>query len=180
MLCWYVAQNRKALLLPCVVYWFTLCAMYACSMLSHAVKNPAGRERVRALDQGVIYTFIAGTFTPFVYAYLSGGIRLGLIVGIWVAAASGFYSKVFAKHRVDNMTAIWYILLGWIPAMFLLPYVPTGCFLLMALGGVLYTVGTLFLQNDHVAWCFHAIWHLMVILASACHFIAVYIYCVLR
>jgi hemolysin III len=106
--------------------------------------------------------------------------RNGLLLFIWLAAATGFYSKVFAKHRINNMTSISYILLGWIPAMVLLGYVSTACFLAMAIGGVLYTVGTLFLQNDHRSWYFHAVWHLLVILASMCHYTAIVVFTVLQ
>ena len=40
-------------------------------------------------------------------------------------------------------------------------------------GGILYTVGTLFLIRDEKVPYFHAIWHVFVIAASACHYIAV-------
>ena len=60
--------------------------------------------------------------------------------------------------------------------MVLVGYVPIACFAMMALGGVLYTAGTLFLQNDHRSWYFHAIWHVMVILASAVHYLAIVLF----
>jgi hemolysin III len=135
---------------------------------------------MRALDQGFVYTLIAGTFTPFVWSYMEGWPRLALMSAIWVAAGAGFYSKVFVKHRIDNMTAISHILLGWIPSMILLGYVSMVCFAMMALGGVLYTVGTLFLQNDHRSWYYHAVWHTMVIVASACHYVAIVMFTILQ
>lgn len=178
-MCRLAQLHRPEILWSCLVYGISLFAMYLFSMLSHAVKEPRNRERVRALDQGVIYTLIAGTFTPFIYAYTSDLTRVLLMSGVWIAAAAGFYSKVFAKHRINNMTSVSYVLLGWIPAMVLFFHVPTTCFLAMALGGVLYTAGTLFLQNDHRNWYFHAVWHVLVILASACHYAAVIYFCVL-
>ena len=51
---------------------------------------------------------------------------------------------------------------------------------MMAFGGLLYTIGTLFLQNDHRSRHFHAIWHLMVIVASACHYLAIVAFTVMR
>jgi hemolysin III len=146
-------------------------------MLSHAIREPVQRNHVRSIDQGVIYTLIAGTFTPFIATFLDGIPCAVLMTAVWAAAIAGFYSKIFAKHRIDNMTSVSYVLLGWIPAMVLFAFVPYACFGMMMLGGVLYTVGTLFLQNDHIAWYFHAIWHTMVILASVTHFIAIAIFC---
>lgn len=128
----------------------------------------------------MVYMLIAGTFTPFIWAYMAGWQRLALLLLVWGAAALGGYSKVIAGHRLNNMTSLTYVLLGWIPAMFLMSYVTLICFSSMALGGVVYTLGTRFLQNDHRRWYFHAVWHLMVILASACHYSAIIMFPILN
>ena len=47
---------------------------------------------------------------------------------------------------------------------------------LMVAGGLCYTVGTWFLKNDHRAWWVHSIWHILVILGSALHFLAIVMY----
>lgn len=176
----FVIEQREQLVYACLAYSLSLSGMYLFSTLSHAVRNPDLRHRVRAWDQGMIYALIAGTFTPFTWAYMEGWARIALLAFVWIAAATGFYSKVLAQHRINNMTSVSYVLLGWIPAMVLLGHVSLECFATMAFGGVLYTFGTLFLQNDHRSWCFHAIWHLMVILASACHYIAIIIFPILQ
>ncbi len=173
-------DQRPELVWSCLVYSISLAAMYLFSTLSHAVREPNWRHRLRALDQGFVYGLIAGTFTPFIWAYLESWPRIVLMNFVWIAAATGFYSKVFSKHRINNMTSLSYILLGWIPAMVLFNYVPIECFGMMALGGVLYTVGVLFLQNDHRSFYFHAIWHSMVIVASLCHYLAIVIFAVMR
>ena len=173
-------DHRPELVWSCLVYSISLAAMYLFSTLSHAVREPNWRHRLRALDQGFVYGLIAGTFTPFIWAYLESWPRIVLMNFVWIAAATGFYSKVFSKHRINNMTSLSYILLGWIPAMVLFSYVPIACFGMMALGGVLYTVGVLFLQNDHRSFYFHAIWHSMVIVASLCHYLAIMIFAVMR
>lgn len=172
-------DRDTGLLVACIVYGCSLSAMYLFSMLSHAVKNPDQRHRMRALDQGVIYTLIAGTFTPFIWANMEGWGRGTLLAVIWIAALAGFLSKVFSKHRIDDMNPLWCILLGWGPAMVLFSFVSTLCFATMLLGGVLYTLGVLFLQNDHKEWYFHPVWHVMVILASATHYAGIAAFAVL-
>jgi hemolysin III len=177
-LCWLAAHESSEKLMACMVYGLSLCGMYLFSMLSHAIREPVRRNQVRSIDQGVIYTLIAGTFTPFIATYLDGIPCILLMTAVWAAAIAGFYSKIFAKHRIDNMTSVSYVLLGWIPAMVLFSFVPYACFGMMIVGGVLYTVGTQFLQNDHIAWYFHAIWHTLVILASLAHFVAIVVFCI--
>jgi hemolysin III len=173
-------ENHPDQYFPCLVYCLSFSAMYLFSTLSHAVKEPAMRHKVRALDQGTIYALIAGTFTPFICSYLTVWPRVALLTFVWGAAATGFYSKVFSKHRINNMAALSYIMLGWVPAMVLFFVVSNECFGMMALGGVLYTLGVLFLQNDHRSIFFHSIWHIMVIVASLCHFAAIAAFAVLQ
>lgn len=173
-------ELRPALVWPCIVYSISLAAMYLFSTLSHAIREPNWRHRLRSLDQGFVYGLIAGTFTPFIWSYLQGWPRILLMAFVWIAAGTGFYSKVFTRHRINNMTSLSYILLGWIPSMVLLGYVSLECFGMMALGGVLYTVGVLFLQNDHRSFFYHAIWHLMVIVASLCHYLAIVMFAILQ
>ncbi len=173
-------EYRQDQVMPCLVYAASLTALYLFSTLSHVVREPNKRHVIRSLDQGFVYGLIAGTFTPFIWSYLAGWPRMLLLSFVWIAAATGFYSKVFSKHRINNMASLSYILLGWIPAMVLFGYVSLECFGMMALGGVLYTVGVVFLQNDHRGFYYHAIWHLMVIAASICHYIGIIMYAVLQ
>lgn len=179
-LCRLALEHRHQLVYACLTYSLSLAAMYLFSALSHAFRDPALRHRFRAFDQAFIYVLIAGTFTPFVCAYMSGWPQVALLASIWTAAAAGFYSKLFAGHRINNVTVLSYVLLGWLPSMVLLGYVSLECFAVMAIGGVLYTLGTLFLNNDHRSWYFHPVWHLMVILASACHYAAIAVFTVLQ
>jgi len=172
-LVWLSMQYRPELLWPCVVYGISLATLYLFSTLSHGVREPKARHRLRSLDQGFVYGLIAGTFTPFVWSNLIGWPRILLMTFVWLAAGVGFYSKVFSNHRINNMASLSYILLGWIPAMMLFGYVSWACFGMMALGGILYTVGVIFLQNDHRSFYHHAIWHTLVIIASACHYFGI-------
>ena len=177
----YLAKEyRPSMIIACAVYGVSLSAMYLFSTLSHAVRDPERRHLVRSLDQGIIYTLIAGTFTPFIWGEMQGWPRIAMLLLVWFSAALGFYSKVLAKHRVDNMTALTYVLLGWVPAIVLFWSVSTTCFASMLLGGILYTIGVLFLQNDHRNWYFHPIWHVLVIVASACHYLGIAFFAVLQ
>jgi hemolysin III len=176
---WLADHRNPELTWVCLAYGASLSAVYLFSTLSHAVRNPRVRHRMRSLDQGVIFLLIAGTYAPFIYAFTEGIPRVAIMIAVWVLAGLGFYSKVIARHRVDAMVPTFYLLLGWGPAMILFPYVSWGCLAMMAIGGLLYSVGTIFLHNDHRSWYYHPIWHLLVILASACHYLAILFFVVL-
>lgn len=156
-----------------IAYILSVIAVFVFSTLSHAVRRQPLRDRMRAWDQGVIYCMIAGTYTPFAVAY-GGSLTVPLLVFLWVAAAVGFYSKVFAKHRVNALAMVTYLALGWIPAIPLSVSVPTPCLLMMIGGGVSYSIGVLFLKYDNRVRYFHSVWHLMVIAAACVHYIGIY------
>ena len=92
-----------------------------------------------------------------------------------------FTAKVehLLAHRVETV-AIWiYIALGWIPivtAFSLVGLVPNAGLWWMLIGGLCYTVGTVFLIFDNHVRHFHALWHLFVIAGSACHFFVILLF----
>jgi hemolysin III len=160
--------------LACGLYTATLVATYAASALSHGVQQPEWKHRLAVWDQGVIFLLIIGTYTPFLVAFLPSAWTLPVLALLWGAALLGFASKVLAEHRVDHtFSPLPYVALGWLPAMILAPFVPLACLAWMAAGGVVYTVGVIFLVLDHRVRYFHAAWHMFVLGGSGCHYFAI-------
>ncbi len=170
-----VSDRSIGVKVSCLVYVASVVAVFVFSTLSHAVKSDRLRQKMRAWDQGMIYVMISGTYMPFVWQY-GGSFRWPLLVFIWVAAALGFWSKAISQHRVNALSTLTYLLLGWIPAIPLSMQVPAYCLLCMTGGGVLYTIGVAFLMSDHRVRYFHATWHLLVICAAAVHYLGIVIF----
>lgn len=166
-------------MLGCSVYVASLVAVYAMSTLSHSVTAPRWRSAFRSLDQGFIYLLIAATYTPFALTYLRTGPWWVLLVAIWAVALFGFLSKVAFGHRVEAVSIWSYVLLGWMPvvaAPLIMQQVPLVAFWGMLLGGVCYSIGTVFLICDKKVRHFHAVWHLFVIAGSVCHFLVILVF----
>ena len=172
-----VAENANdALRFGCRIYALALVALYAVSTLSHLFENPARRHLFRSLDQGIIFLFIAGNFTPFAIVCLHDETRWILLAIIWAAALIGFCSKVFWGHRVESTAVTHYLALGWLPMTAIRPILqslPTDGIVFCVAGGLCYTVGTVFLTFDTKVRYFHALWHLFVIAGSCCHFLVI-------
>ncbi|MBC8350698.1 MAG: hemolysin III family protein [Planctomycetes bacterium] len=164
--------------LSVIAYVASLVAVYGFSTASHAVRSMEKKNRLRAWDQGMIYFLIVGTYTPFIATYLPPTQAGLLTVVLWLAAGIGFWLKVVVKHRVNAFSSWSYLALGWLPVLPLIGHVPLGCVMWMAIGGMSYTVGVIFLMLDVRVSFFHAIWHILVIVASACHFYAILAYVV--
>jgi hemolysin III len=157
------------------VYGFTLVALYAASTLSHSFADPKRRHFFRTVDQVCIFLLIAGTFTPLALTYFRDGWWWVLFISIWACALAGICAKLFYT-RLHNVSIGAYVVMGWLPILAIKPIVeivPSHILGWVALGGIFYTVGTLFLLKDDRVPYFHAAWHVMVIAGSACHYFAV-------
>ena len=127
----------------------------------------------------MIYWLIAGTYTPFILAYLPESRKWWLLAVVWALAMLGFFSKACFQHRIEVVGVVNYVLLGWLPAAAMVGLMPLDCVLWMLVGGLLYTIGALFLTFDQRVPFFHTTWHLFVLAASGFHFFAVARYTVL-
>ncbi len=163
----------------CAIYAFTVVAVYAASTLSHVYEDTDWRHTFRALDQAFIYLSIVGTYTPLALTYLHGGWLWALFALMWGVALLGFLSKTIWRHRVEGVSLIAYLVLGWLPG-FALPTAwerfPGSAFALFAWGGVSYTLGMIFLMCDRKFPFFHALWHLFVITGTVLHFLVILLY----
>jgi hemolysin III len=163
----------------CLAFGVCMVALYGASTMSHIHATRRGREIFRSLDQGCIYLFIVASYTPLSLAYLRTPAWWVFLSALWAIAWLGFASKVFFAHRVEAVSIWIYVALGWAPiiaAPALLSLLPAAALGWMLLGGVCYTLGTLFLVYDLKAHWYHAIWHLLVIAGSACHYYAILMY----
>ena len=163
----------------CSIYLASLMGVYLMSTLSHTFETPRLRSFFRALDQGTIYLLIAATYTPFSMAYLHSAFWFVLLAIVWTIAFWGFFSKVFFAHRVESVSMWPCIVLGGIPFVSvpaLIGVVSFAALWWMLLGIACYTVGLVFWVNDTRVRHFHAVWHILVIAGSACHFVCIMLF----
>ena len=102
------------------------------------------------------------------------------MIAIWTLAVAGAAFKLLVTGH-ENVSVAFYVILGWLPVLGVAEFmsrVPAAALGWMVAGGLCYTCGTYFLARDERRPYFHAIWHLMVIAGSACHFLAILWYVV--
>jgi hemolysin III len=171
------AQRRHdaGQIVGCGVYAATLVALYAASTLSHSFERPRVRHFFRMADQACIFLLIAGTYTPIGLGYRRDVWGWTLLALVWAAAVVGILFKI-CFSRLKNVATAFYVLMGWLPGLAIGPMttrLPGAVLAWLVAGGLLYTIGTLFLACDNKVRFFHSVWHLFVIGGSVCHFIAV-------
>jgi hemolysin III len=160
---------------PILVYVIGLITMLAFSAAYNMWPVSPVKWVLRRFDHSAIYLLIAGTYTPFVGQMKNALASAGLGIGVWLSAAVGMALKLALPGRFERLAVILCLLLGWsgvIAYDSLASAIPSLSLWLLAIGGILYSLGTVF----HV-WRrlrFHnAIWHGFVLLAASCHYSAV-------
>src|SRR6516162_5169467 len=169
------AVNLKRIeVAPIFVYVIGLVTMLGLSAAYNMWPVSPAKWVLRRFDHSAIYLLIAGTYTPFLVQMKSVLTSISLSIGVWLSAVIGIALKLALPGRFDRLAVVLCLLLGWsgvIAYDSLASALPSVSLWLLAIGGILYSVGALF----HV-WQglrFHnAIWHGFVLLAASCHYLA--------
>ena len=138
--------KEPGLATACVAYSASVFGTFFFSTMSHVVRRQPLLNTMRSYDQAMIYMMISGTYTPIIFRFASESHRNPLLWAIWIAAWMGFLKKVAFRYRINSIGTYTYLLLGWLPAIPLASQVPAELVRWMFLGGVLYTIGVLFLM----------------------------------
>ncbi|MBO5236936.1 MAG: hemolysin III family protein [Spirochaetaceae bacterium] len=173
----YAPQDGKGFYITSfAIFGSCLFILYLMSTLYHAL-TPYGAKKVFAIfDHTSIYLLIAGTYTPFCLTTLRGPIGWVLFGIIWALAIAGMTFYAIFGSRMRVLSAITYILMGWLVVFAFKPMaeaLPKLSLILLILGGVAYTVGCIFYALKKIKWM-HSIWHIFVIFGSVLHFFSVY------
>ena len=164
------------------IYGVALAAMFGVSALYHRVTWRSARVRawMRRLDHSTILLLIAGTYTPFALLAFDGWVADTVLVVVWAGAAAGLLLNLVWVDAPKWLTAAVFVALGWVgvvavPELFDVGVAPA---LLVFVGGALYTLGALAYATrrpDPVPHVFgyHEIFHVLVVLAAAAHFVAI-------
>lgn len=155
----------------CLVYALSLIALFAASTLSHSFEHPGRRRFFRMLDQVCIFLLIAGGITPFILVHVREPRGWAILTCMWGIAIVGSLLRIRSGEK--SLTTLLYLVMGWIPVLLVMDFYHVGHWSglgLVVVGGLFYTIGTIFLTQDHRSPWFHPVWHLLVIGGTTCHY----------
>ena len=170
-----VTRGTKWHVLSFAVYGVSLLALYLASTLYHGVQKPRLRPILRKVDHACIYLLIAGTYTPFVLVSMRSSLGLTLLTVVWAMAVFGIVYKIFFIDKFVVLTTLAYVVMGWMSVIAwreMVANIPGVGLTFLMIGGGLYTIGVIFYAMTKIRYT-HAVWHLFILGASACHFVAV-------
>ncbi len=171
-------QGDAAGIVGASVFGATMVLLYLTSTLYHALPTSKAKRLFQILDQAAIFLLIAGTYTPFTLGVFHGAWGWTLFGLGWGFAVIGVILKATTGDRFHMLSTCMYLAIGWLVLIAIVPLsnnIPIWGLFWLLCGGISYTVGVGFFVAERVPY-FHFIWHLFVVMGTACHFVAVLYY----
>ena len=156
-----------------LIYFIAIGLMFLASSLYHSMKNPLARTIFRAIDHGVIYLTIAGSYTPIILIGLKSSFAIIIFVIIWILALTGISMNIIAfatgkEERIKKASMIIYMAMGWMSILLIYQiykHIGISYIMFLVVGGLFYTVGAVFYSYKKIPYN-HAIWHVFILVAA--------------
>lgn len=181
----FLGVNREHIM-SITIFILSMVILYTASTMYHSVHCSVKKEIIlRKLDHAMIFILIAGSYTPICRIVLAGKTGTILLTFVWGLSILGILFKMFWINCPKYLSSILYITLGWACVFAFIPIIhslQTPAFLLLLIGGILYTVGGVIYAIKppifQIAKYFgnHEVFHIFVMLGSLCHFLVVYLF----
>jgi len=166
------------------VYCASLLTLFVSSTMHHGLdRGHQVNSVLRTLDYTSVFFLIGGTVTPLVLVLFRTTFGWAVLGTVWVVAVLGIVLRSVWRLLPKYVTSTLYIVLGWMSVALVFSGVslPWGALALMAAGGLVYSVGfaVFVLERPNPrpgTFGFHELWHLLVVVAAALHYLLMYWY----
>jgi hemolysin III len=168
-------KDNTTAVIGAAVYGFCFLLLFSFSTLYHAFQHPRAKKIMHVFDHISIYFLIAGTYTPFLLNYMLNSTGISMLCVLWGLTVLGILFKIFFTGKFNFLSTLVYVGMGWIllfSGRKFFAAVPWPVLIMIIIGGVLYTLGTVFYLWEKLYY-HHVIWHLFVLAAAICHYVAV-------
>ena len=164
--------------LSIILFSFGLLLVYSSSSVYHFVINPKLKKKFQILDHISIYYLILGSYAPVCLITLYEYSGINIFITVLILSIIGTMIKLFFTGRFQIFSLLLYLAMGWLIVIdinFLFELLNVEAKLLLIIGGLSYTLGTIFYSLDKIKY-FHSIWHLFVLAGSVLHYLMILLY----
>ena len=178
-------EPGRIYIISIAVYAVSLILLYAASTTYHTFNRSEKINTVlKKIDHMMIFILIAGSYNPICLLVLKGKTGIILLSIVWGIAILGIVLKAFWVFCPKWVSSVLYIGMGWTCVLALtqiLNSMSPAAFGWLLAGGIIYTIGGVIyalklplFNNRHKNFGSHEIFHIFVMLGSACHFGVMY------
>ena len=175
-------QNSFAII-SSLIYTISVISLYTISSVYHGLSNKVkGKKVLQIIDHCSIFIFIAGSYTPFcLVTFRNYDLYLGwgMFALVWSIAIFGIILNSIDLRRYRVISMICYLAMGWciVFKVNILPELITWPgFILLLLGGIVYTIGAILYGVGTKVKYMHSIFHLFIVLASILQFFSIFLF----
>ena len=179
-----IHQNSYAIV-GSIIYGISMIFLYTMSSIYHGLKPTRKAKKVmQILDHCTIYVLIAGTYTPILLSSIMKVDQVAawtMLAIVWIFAILGIVLNAIDLKQFRVFSMICYIAMGWC-IIFRIDLVikslgMTG-FILILVGGIIYTLGTILYGIGRKVKYMHSMFHLCVVIGTLLQLIAIILYVV--
>lgn len=175
----YSASGDALLTFGVSLFCVSLFMMFLISTLYHSMLHDTRHKEIfHILDHIFIYVAIAGSYTPVALSVIGGWQGWLIFILQWVMVIFGIFYKSLSRRSIPAVSLTIYLVMGWTIVFFFPLFIRHASWQfisLIALGGVFYTVGAVFYAKKAFRH-HHLVWHLLINLAAAAHYVAIVFY----
>ena len=142
------------------IFVISIFLMFLASTLYHSM-NPASKHKA--------------VFHILDHIFIGGWQGIFITILQWAMVLFGIFYKSLSRNSIPAISLTIYLVMGWTIVFFLPLFVrqaSTALLVLIAAGGVLYTLGAWFYARQGFRY-HHMVWHLLINLAVVAHFIGI-------
>lgn len=169
------------------IFILTMILLYFSSTMYHSIDSTEKvNRRLRKMDHMMICVMIAGSYTPICLIVLHNRLGYFLCALVWATALFGILLKALWITCPKWVSSVLYIGMGWLCVLAFFPIIhalPAAGFGWLLAGGIIYTIGGIIyglklplFDQRHKYFGSHEIFHIFVMLGSACHFVVMYFF----
>ena len=166
-----------------LIYGTTMILLYTMSSIYHGLHPWLKAKKVfQVLDHCTIFLLIAGTYTPYALCTLreyDSATGWWIFSIVWAMAIIGIVLNAIDLRRYRVFSMICYLVMGWciiFKINVLIPLLGVPGFVLLLLGGIVYTIGAILYGVGVKVKYMHSIFHLCICLASILQFLSIVLY----
>ncbi len=168
------------------IFILSMLLLYTASTMYHTLDiNEKVNKKLRKFDHMMIFTLIAGSYTPICLLALKGTTGKKLCTLVWIVAILGVCINALWITCPKWVSSVIYIGMGWLCVLAfsqIFHALSKPAFGWLLAGGIIYTIGGIIyalklpiFNARHKYFGSHEIFHLFVMGGSACHVVTMYL-----
>ena len=164
------------------IYGATMVITFTISSVYHGLTPNLGKKVMQVIDHCTIYFLIAGTYTAVVlsaFRPVYPVLGWSLFALEWAMAALGVTLTAIDLKKYNVFSMFSYIVMGWAVIPFAkqaMTVLTMPGFLLLLLGGISYTIGSILYGIGSKKKWMHSVFHIFVVMGAVLQFFAVLFY----